>query len=99
MLILRWLLKLVTLPLVLFLSLIQWASILVVSVSSSVMNLLLSLVWLVLFGSWIFGLATLNNSMPGLILCLILLVVPQIAQWCVVRIAALNSILKDFVRS
>jgi len=92
-------LKLLALPLMLVTSLLQGASILLVSISSTILNMLLGVVPLIVIGSWMLGLTSDGNVICGLTLCLILFIVPYIAKWCVIRIAVLNSILKDFIRS
>lgn len=96
---LRLPLKLIALPLVLATSLLQSVSILLVSISSTIMHMLLSIVPLIVIGSWAFGLTSVGNMTCGLTLCAILFIVPHIAEWCVIRIALFNSILKDFIRS
>ncbi len=92
-------LKLLGLPFLLITSLLQWISILLVSISSTILNMLLGVVSLIVMGSWMLGLTSEGNVICGLTLCLILFIVPYIAKWCVIRIAVLNSILKDFIRS
>lgn len=92
-------LKLLALPLMLVTSLLQGASILLVSISSTILNMLLGVVSMIVIGSWMLGLTSEGNVICGLTLFLILFVVPHIAKWCVIRVAALNSILKDFIRS
>lgn len=99
MFILRLPLKLLALPFVLALSLIQWAGIFLVSVSSGLLNTLLGILSLIVAGSWMLGLTSEGNVVCGLTLCLILFLLPHIAEWCIVRIAVLGSILKDFVKS
>jgi hypothetical protein len=97
--ILRLPLKLLALPLVLATSLLQGLAILLVSISSTIINMLLGVVSLIVMGSWVLGLTSEGNVICGLTLCLILFLAPHIAQWCVIRIAVLNSFLKDFIRS
>lgn len=99
MFILRLLLKLVTLPFVLAISLLQWLGIFLVSISSGLLNTLLGVISLIVLGSWMMGLTSEGNVVCGLTVCLILFLVPHVAQWCIVRIAALNSFLMEFVRS
>lgn len=96
---LRLPLKLLALPLVLATSLLKAASILLVSISSTFLNMLLSVVSLIVFASWALGLTSPGNMTSGLTLCAILFIVPHISQWIVIRIALLNEILKEFVRS
>ncbi len=92
-------LKLLALPLVLAISLLQGLAILLVSISSTILNMLLGIVSLIVMCSWMLGLTSEGNVICGLTLCLLLFLAPHIAQWCVIRIAVLNSILKDFIRS
>jgi len=92
-------LKLLILPLMLVTSLLQGVSILLVSISSTILNMLLGVVSLIVIGGWMLGLTSEGNVISGLTLCLFLFIVPNIAKWCVIRIAVLNSILKDFIRS
>ncbi len=92
-------LKLIALPLVLAISLLQGLGILLVSISTTLLNMLLGIVSLIVMGSWMFGLTSEGNMVCGLTLCLILFIVPHIGKWCIIRIAVLNSILKEFVRS
>lgn len=92
-------LKLLALPLVLAISLLQGLAILLVSISSTIINMLLGIVSLIVMCSWMLGLTSEGNVNCGLTLCLLLFLAPNIAQWCVIRIALLNSILRDFIRS
>ena len=96
---LRLPLKLLALPLVLAISLLQGLAILLVSISSTITNMLLGAVSLIVMCSWMLGLTSEGSVICGLMLCLLLFLAPHIAQWCVIRIAVLNSILKDFIRS
>lgn len=70
-----------------------------VSVSTTLINMLLGVASLIVMASWIFGLTSAGNMTCGLTLCLVLFILPHIAKWCIIRIAVLNSILMDFVRS
>lgn len=97
--ILRLPFKLLALPLVAATSLLQWMGILLVSVSSTLINMLLGVVSMIVVTSWMFGLTSTGNMTCGLTLCLILFILPHIAQWLIIRVAVMNSILKDFVRS
>ena len=99
MLLLKLPLKLIALPLVLATSLLQGLSILLVSISTTLLNMLLGIVSFIVIGSWMLGLSSQGNVVCGLTLCGILLILPQIAKWCVVRLAVCNAILKDIVRS
>lgn len=99
MFLLRLPFKLLTLPLVAVTTLIQWLGILLVSVSSTLINMLLGVVSMIVMASWMLGLTSAGNRPCGLTLCLILFLLPHIAQWLIIRVAVLNSILKDFVRS
>lgn len=97
--ILRLPFKLLALPLVAATSLLQWMGILLVSVSSTLINMLLGVVSMIVMASWMFGLTSAGNMTCGLTLCLILFILPHIAQWLLIRLAVLNSVLKEFVRS
>ena len=97
--ILRLPFKLLALPLVAATSLQQWMGILLVSVSSTLINMLLGVVSMIVMASWMFGLTSAGNMTCGLTLCLVLFLLPHIAQWLIIRVAVMNSILKDFVRS
>lgn len=90
-------LKLIALPLVAALALIQWAAVLIASVSGGIVNILLGIVSMIVLSSWALGLG--GNLTCGLTLCAVLFILPQIAKWCVVRLAGLQFILKEFVRS
>ena len=58
MFILRLPLKLLALPLVTATSLLQWIGILLVSVSSTLVNMLLGVVSMIVMASWMFGLTS-----------------------------------------
>ena len=72
MFILRLPFKLLALPLVAATSLLQWMGILLVSVSSTLINMLLGVVSMIVMASWMFGLTSAGNMTCGLTLCLIL---------------------------
>ncbi len=99
MFLLKWMLKLLVLPLVLLTTLLQWLGILLVSVSSTVMNMVLGVVVMIVVGSWMLGLTSQENVVCGLTLCGILFTLPHIAKWCVVRFAGLRYMLMMFVQS
>ena len=99
MFILRLPFKLLALPLVAATSLLQWLGILLVSVSTTLINMLLGVVSMIVMASWAFGLTSAGNMTCGLTMCAIPFILPHIAQWLVIRVAVLNSVLKDFVRS
>lgn len=91
--------KLIALPLVLTTSLLQGIGVLLVSLSTTIINIALGIVSLVVIASWALGFSTQGTLETGLTLCLVLFILPHIAKWCLIGIALCNAMLKEFVRS
>lgn len=80
-------------------SLLQGIGILLVSVSTTAINLVLGVVSFIVIANWALGFSTQGTVVSGLTLCLVLFIMPQIAKWCLIGIALCNAMLKEFVRS
>ncbi|MEG0494102.1 MAG: hypothetical protein RR696_12985 [Clostridia bacterium] len=91
--------KLIALPIVLATSLLQGIGILLVSVSTTVINMVLGVVSFIVIASWVLGFSSQGTLVSGLTLCLVLFIMPQVAKWCLIGIALCNAKLKEFVRS
>lgn len=99
MFLLKLMLKIITLPFVLSLTLAQWIAILITSVSTSILNILLGIVSVIVMSSWMMGLTSEGNMLCGLVVCGILFLLPQLAKWCILGVVALKCTLMDFIRA
>ncbi len=99
MFLLRLLLKLILLPVVLAVTLLQWVGIFLTSVSGVIFFILSGLVFLIAVLSWVFQIASGMEVLKMLAIAFAVFIVPHIGEWIVGRVAALNAALRGFIRA
>ena len=92
-------LKLLVLPLIAAVTLIQWAGIFLTQFSSVIFNLLAGLMFLLSVVGWLMGIITGTETMRMLAVGFVVFIIPHIAEWLIVRIAVINCNLRDFLKS
>lgn len=97
MFILKWIFKLLALPLLLALTLLFWAGAFVTGFSAIVFNLLACLCFFVAVASLLFGVATGAEALRTLIIGFCVFLVPVVAQWLLAKIAFLKALVSDFI--
>ena len=91
--------KLMVLPLIAAVTLIQWAGIFLTQFSSVIFNLLAGLMFLLSVVGWLMGICTGAETMRMLAVGFVVFIIPHIAEWLIVRIAVINCNLRDFLKS
>ena len=91
--------KLLVLPLIAAVTLIQWAGIFLTQFSSVIFNLLAGLMFLLSVVGWLMGICTGAETMRMLAVGFVVFIIPHIAEWLIVRIAVINCNLRDFLKS
>ncbi|NLT41022.1 MAG: hypothetical protein GXX89_11285 [Clostridiales bacterium] len=94
MILLRLLLKLVLIPVMLAVTLLQWVGIFLTSVSSAIFFILSGIVFLIAVLSWVFQIAPGAEVVKMLAIAFAVFIVPHIGEWIVGRIADLNAALR-----
>ena len=95
----KLMLKLVVLPLIAIVTLIQWLAIFFTGFTAVIFNLFSGLMFLVAVGSFVMGLEKGSEALKMLALSFGIFIIPHIAEWCIMRIASLNYCLRDFISS
>ena len=91
--------KLLVLPLIAAVTLIQWVGIFLTQFSTVIFNLLAGLMFLIAVAGWMFGISTGADTLRMLAVAFVVFIIPQIAEWLNIRIAAINYGLRDFIKS
>ena len=99
MVLLRLILKMLALPLIAAVTLLQWAGIFLTQFSSVIFNLLAGLMFLLSVVGWLMGIITGTETMRMLAVGFVVFIIPHIAEWLIVRIAVINCNLRDFLTS
>lgn len=91
--------KMLVLPLVVATTLIQWIGIFLTQFSTVIFNLLAGLMFLIAVAGWIFGIGTGAETFQMLTVAFVVFIIPHIAEWLIIRIAAINYGLREFIKS
>ena len=91
--------KLLALPLIAAVTLIQWVGIFLSQFSTVIFNLLAGLMFLLSVVGWLMGICTGAETMRMLAVGFVVFIIPHIAEWLIVRIAVINCNLRDFLKS
>ena len=99
MVLLRLILKILAMPLIAAVTLIQWAGIFLTQFSSVIFNLLAGLMFLLSVIGWLMGICTGAETIRMLSVGFVVFIIPHIAEWLIVRIAVINCNLRNFLKS
>ena len=99
MALIKMILKLLVLPLIAAVTLIQWVGIFLTQFSTVIFNLLVGLLFLIAVAGWMFGIGTGAETLQMLTVAFVVFIIPHIAEWLIIRIAAINYGLRDFIKS
>ena len=91
--------KLLALPLIAAVTLTQWVGIFLTQFSTVIFNLLAGLMFLITIAGWMFGFSTGTETLQMLTAGFIVFITPRISEWLIIRIAAINYRLRDFIKS
>ena len=95
----RWIVKIILLPVACVLTLIQWIGIFLNSISGVVMGILSFLFVLTGTASLLFGLASGPEFWKMIITAVVIFLIPHIGDWMIERITLLRYLVGDFIRS
>ena len=91
--------KLLALPLIAAVTLIQWVGIFLTQFSTVIFNLLAGLMFLIAVAGWMFGISTGAETLQMLTFAFVVFIIPHIVEWLIIRIATINYGLRDFIKS
>ena len=95
----RWIVKIILLPVACVLTLIMWIGIFLNSISGVVMGILSFLFVLTGTASLLFGLASGPEFWKMIITAFVIFLIPHIGDWMIERITLLRYLVGDFIRS
>ncbi|RFZ79821.1 hypothetical protein DS742_06170 [Lacrimispora amygdalina] len=99
MILIKLFFKLLALPVVIIVTLIQWVGIFVTGFSAVLFNLAAGAFFMIALACLVTGVATGKEALQIFILSFAIFIIPHIAEWFIVRIAELNYLLRDFIKS
>ncbi len=99
MILIKLLLKIAVLPLVLVVTLVQWAGLFLIGFSVVFFNLFAELCFLLSILGYLMQVSTGAESIKILIMGFVVFLIPHIGEWIVIRISAINYGLRDFIKS
>lgn len=91
--------KLLTLPLMIAVTLIQWVAIFLTLFSVVLFNLLVGIIFMIALTALLFGACTGMGALQMLAVSFAICIVPHLAEWLIERIIDLNYGLRDFIKS
>ena len=86
----KLIIKILVLPLVAAVTLIQWVGIFFTQFSTVIFNLLAGLMFRISAGA---------ETLRLLAVAFVVFIIPHIAEWLIIRIAVINYGLRDFIKS
>ena len=99
MLLIKLFLKMLALPIMMAVTLIQWVGVFLTQFSTILFNLIAGLLFLIAIAGWMFGIGTGTETLQMLTVGFIVFIIPRISEWLIIRIAAINYGLRDFIKS
>ena len=95
----KLIIKLLVLPLIVAVTMIQWVGIFFTQFSTVIFNLLAGLMFLITIAGWMFGISAGAETLRLLAVAFVVFIIPRIAEWLIIRIAVINYGLRDFIKS
>ena len=95
----KLIIKLLVLPLIVAVTMIQWVGIFFTQFSTVIFNLLAGLMFLITIAGWMFGISTGADTIQMLAVAFVVFIIPHFAEWVIIRIAAINYGLREFIKS
>ena len=89
----KLIIKLLVLPLIVAVTLIQWVGIFFTQFSTAIFNLLAGLMFLITIAGWMFGISAGAETLRLLAVAFVVFIIPHIAEWLIIRIAVLMPLL------
>ena len=91
--------KLLILPLIAAVTLIQWVGIFLTQFSTIVFNLLAGLIFLIAVAGLMLSIGTGAEAVQMMMVAFVIFIIPHFAEWLLIRIAAVNYRLREFIKS
>ena len=91
--------KLLVLPLIAAVTLIQWVGIFLTQFSTIVFNLLAGLLFLTAVAGLMLGIGTGAEAVQMMTVAFVVFIIPHFAEWLITGIAAVNYRLREFIKS
>ncbi len=92
-------LKIIAVPVMVLMTLIQWIGVFITSISSVILNILAGLFFLCGVLAYLMGISTGHEALRMVIAGFVIFILPVVMEVIVAGIAALNGILRHFIRS
>jgi len=99
MIILKFIIKILILPVLAVIILGQWIGLFLNSISSVIFGILSTLIWSLALLCLLFGESTGAETMKMLIFSFVIFIIPHIGNWIIERIVIVRCILSDFLKS
>lgn len=99
MIILKFIIKILILPVLAVIILGQWIALFLNSISSVIFGILSTLIWSLVLLCFLFGESTGAETMKMLIFAFVIFIIPHIGNWIIERIVIVRCILSDFLGS
>ena len=94
-----FLIKLLALPLITAVTLIQWVAIFLTSFSAILFDLLAGIIFMITLAGLMFGVCTVMEALKMLAVSFVIFIIPRIAEWLIERIVDINYGLRNFIKS
>ena len=91
--------KLLALPLMLAVTIIQWVGIFFTSFSAIIFSLLAGLIFLIAVAGLMLGIGTGAEAVQMMMVAFVIFIIPHFAEWLITGIAAVNYRLREFIKS
>ena len=91
--------KLLAVPIIVAVTLIQWVGIFLTQFSTVIFNLLAGLMFLIAVAGRMIGIGTGAETLQMITVAFVVFIIPHIAEWLIIRIAAINYGLREFIKS
>ena len=92
-------LKMLALPIMMAVTLIQWVGIFLTQFSTVIFNPLAGLIFLIAVAGFMLGIGTGTEAIQMMMVAFVIFVIPHFAEWLLIRIAAVNYRLREFIKS
>lgn len=91
--------KLLALPIIVAVTLIQWVGIFLTQFSTIVFNLLAGLIFLIVVAGLMLGIGTGSEAVQMMMVAFVIFIIPHFAEWLIARISDVNYRLREFIKS
>ena len=90
--------KLLALPIIVAVTLIQWVGIFLTQFSTIVFNLLAGLIFLIAVAGLMLGIGTGSEAVQMMMVAFVIFIIPHFAEWLIARISDVDYRLREFIK-